>query len=95
MKPKYEKLTIGELKGSEMTLTATEDLLMIHTDTLSCQFPKKTILPMLDETPNHGILRFVDPEYWQMGMTLFVEHKDLVPLVLFLQKHTKSRVVIK
>ena len=94
MARKHETLTVGELKGGYINLTATDDLLMIHSDTMSCQFPIETIVPMLDETPNNGILRFIDPEYWQMGMTLFIEHDDLVPLVLFLQKYTRSRVIV-
>ena len=94
MNPKLEKITLKELKGGDIVFTATGELLMIHSDTISCQFPKKTIMPMLDEAVSHGILRLVDKEYWQMGMTIFIKEECLAELVMFLQKHTNSRVVI-
>lgn len=96
MNERYEKVTVHEfLRGGEITFTATDKLIMIHSDTLCCQFPRESILPMVEEVPDtHGILRFIDQTYLEMGMSLFIRHKDLVPLVMFLQKHTKSRVIV-
>ena len=90
----YERFEAREANGGHVVFTVIEDLLMINTGSICCQFPKDTVIPILDDGGMHGVLRFVDSNYWEMGMTMFIDGEFSNELVMFLQTHTRSRVVM-
>ena len=81
----YRSRAYLDRSGDEIVVTFTKDLIMFHTNALSCQFPSDRLMITMDDGIHHGILRISDTTTFKTAMSLFIHIDSAVPLITFIQ----------
>lgn len=90
MSTKYVDKTVRLKHGSEISFTITNDLLMIHSKTFCCQYPRESTVSIMDDGKTHGILRLMNTDSLQTAMSLYIHYGDAVSLQIFLATHLRN-----